>query len=202
MSVRILGGVAKGRVLKVPESARPSTARLRKSLFDLLYSRSHEGDAFIDLHGGSGAIGLEAASRGYLVTLVEKDARAIKLLEQSARDLGLRVRVLRGNTETLLDKLPPHDVIFSDPPYSQDIPKLTRRILNSALMGEDALLIVQHPVQVTPGEVAGFSAERRVYGSNVLTLYTRNAPVHTELPILESTAPSEETPGEPDAQNA
>ena len=169
--MRILGGVAKGRALKVPDSARPSTARLRKSLFDLLYSRCPEG-SFIDLHGGSGAIGLEAASRGYLVTLIEKDGRAVKALEQSARDLGLRVRVMRGDTGALLGTLPTYDVIFCDPPYTQDIPKLTRQILASGVMGEQSLLIVQHPSQITPGEVPGYAAERRVYGSNVLTLYT------------------------------
>ncbi len=171
--MRILGGVAKGRVLKVPESARPSTARLRKSLFDLLYSRFPEGASFIDLHGGSGAIGLEAASRGYRVTLVEQDARAVRNLEQSARDLGLRVRVVRGDTVQLLGSLPPHDILFSDPPYSQDIAKLTRQILGSPLMGTGSLLITQHPSQLKSGEVAGFGAERRTYGSNVLTLYTR-----------------------------
>ncbi|WP_342766821.1 RsmD family RNA methyltransferase [Deinococcus irradiatisoli] len=197
--MRILGGVAKGRALKVPDSARPSTARLRKSLFDLLYSRRHEGDSFIDLHGGSGAIGLEAASRGYQVTLIEKDVRAIKALEQSARDLGLRVRVLRGDTDALIGQLPPHDVIFSDPPYSQDIPKLTRRILASTLMSDTSLLIVQHPVRVMPGDMAGFSAERRVYGSNALTLYTRSAAEASAFPSLSS--PSQETPGEQDAQD-
>ena len=175
MSVRILGGVAKGRALKVPQSARPSTARLRKSLFDLLFSRQPEG-SFIDLHGGSGAIGLEAASRGYDVTLIEKDARAIKDIEQSARDLGLKVQVRRGDTLALLDKLPPYDVIFADPPYAQDIPKLTRLILGSPVMTPDSVLIVQHPTQITPGKVNGYAAERRVYGSNVLTLYTRQEP--------------------------
>ncbi|AZI42219.1 N-6 DNA methylase [Deinococcus psychrotolerans] len=173
MSVRILGGVAKGRALKVPQSARPSTARLRKSLFDLLYSRTPDGATFIDLHGGSGAIGLEAASRGYQVTLIEKDSRAIKDIEQSARDLELRVRVLRGDTNVLIGQLPPHDIIFADPPYAQDVPKLARQILGSPLMGEDSLLIVQHPSQTRFDEMEGFAAERRTYGSNVLTLYTR-----------------------------
>lgn len=173
MSVRILGGTAQGRALRVPDSARPSTARLRKSLFDLLYSRRPTG-SFIDLHGGSGAIGLEAASRGYAVTLIEKDARAIKNLEQAARDLELKVNVRRGDTNALLASLPPHDIIFSDPPYAQDIAKLTAQILQSPVMGADSLLIVQHPSQLHVSAPAGHEAERRVYGSNVLTLITRS----------------------------
>ncbi|WP_366520400.1 RsmD family RNA methyltransferase [Deinococcus sp.] len=169
--MRILGGTAQGRLLNVPDSARPSTARLRKSMFDILYSRRPEG-TFIDLHGGSGAIGLEAASRGYSVTLVEHDARAVFALEQSARALELRVRVLRADTSALLSSLPPYDIVFSDPPYTQDIAALTKHILKSRVMGQDTLLIVQHPSQLKLEAVPGFDFERRVYGSNVLTLIT------------------------------
>jgi 16S rRNA (guanine966-N2)-methyltransferase len=172
LSVRILGGSAQGRALKVPDSARPSTARLRKSLFDMLYARRAEGSSFIDLHGGSGAIGLEAASRGYSVTLVEQDPKAVFALEQSARALELRVRVLRADTGALLSSLPAYDIVFSDPPYTQDIPALTKHILKSRIMGEDTLLIVQHPSQLKLEAVPGFDFERRVYGSNVLTLIT------------------------------
>ena len=114
--MRILGGSARGRSLKVPDSARPSGARIRKSLFDLLAARAPTG-TFIDLHGGSGAIGLEAASRGYTVTLIEQDTRAVKALETNARALELRVRIIRGESQKLLFRLGSFDLVFSDPPY-------------------------------------------------------------------------------------
>ncbi|MEF2276893.1 RsmD family RNA methyltransferase [Deinococcus sp. YIM 134068] len=172
MSLRILGGSAKGRAIQVPPSARPSGARLRKSLFDLLTTRQPEG-TFLDLHGGSGAVGLEAASRGYTVTLVEKDTRAVRTLEDNARLLGLGVRVLRGDAEALLPRLGEFDVVFSDPPYVQDIGRLTLRLLASGIVAPGGLLVCQHPGQVRLPPHPDFGHEERVYGSNVLTLYTR-----------------------------
>lgn len=173
MSVRILGGRAKGRALKVPESARPSGARLRKSLFDLLATRAPSG-TFLDLHGGSGAVGLEAASRGYNVTLVEKDARAVRALEDNARTLGLPVRIVRGDAASLLSRLGAFDVVFSDPPYAQDIPALTSRLLMSGVVLPGGLLVCQHPARTHLPDAPGWTRETRVYGSNTLTLYARD----------------------------
>lgn len=173
MSLRILGGTAKGRSLQVPDSARPSGARVRKSLFDLLAARAPAGryPEFIDLHGGSGAIGLEAASRGYRVTLVEKDARAVRALEANARALDLRVRIVKGDAGALLKRLGQFDVVFSDPPYEADIPKLTAQILASGVLAPGGLLVCQHPDRLHLPEHAGFTREEREYGSNTLTLY-------------------------------
>ncbi|GAA5503766.1 ribosomal RNA small subunit methyltransferase D [Deinococcus xinjiangensis] len=175
MSLRILGGSAKGRVLTVPESARPSGARIRKSLFDLLSARAPAGrfPLFLDLHGGSGAIGLEAASRGYRVTLIEKDSRAVKAIEQNARNLELRVTVMRGEAEKLLPRLGPYDLVFSDPPYQADIPKLTAQLLASEILSEGGLLICQHSDQISLPEHAGYDLEVREYGSNTLSIYGR-----------------------------
>lgn len=173
-SLRILGGTAKGRALDVPGTARPTGARLRKSLFDLLAARVDPG-RFLDLYGGSGAVGLEAASRGHDVTLVEKHAGAVRTLERNARTLGLNVRVVHGDALSLLSRLDPFDLVFVDPPYEQDIPKAARAVLDSTVVAEEGVLIVQHPVQVTLPDHAGWDLERRVYGSNVLTLYTRQS---------------------------
>jgi 16S rRNA (guanine(966)-N(2))-methyltransferase RsmD len=176
MSVRILGGTAKGRSLQVPDSARPSGARVRKSLFDLLAARAPAGPfpAFVDLHGGSGAVGLEAASRGYRVTLVEKDPRAVRALEANARALGLPARVVRGDSLALLPRLGTFDVVFSDPPYEADMPAVTAALLESAVVRPGGLLVCQHPDRLSLPEHAGFTREVRAYGSNTLTLYWRD----------------------------
>ncbi|WP_261663272.1 RsmD family RNA methyltransferase [Deinococcus sp. Marseille-Q6407] len=181
MSLRILGGSAKGRALKVPESARPSGARVRKSLFDLLQNRRPpEGSrpvTFVDLHGGSGAIGLEAASRGYQVTLIEKEGRSVKALEQNARELGLweNVRILKGDAGALAGRLEPADIVFSDPPYAQDIPLLTEQILAAGMLAPGGMLIAQHDKRLTLPDVPGFERETRHYGSNSLSIYTHAA---------------------------
>lgn len=172
--LRILGGAAKGRALLVPASARPTGARLRKSLFDLLAVRTQEG-RFLDLYAGSGAVGLEAASRGYQVTLCEKNAGAVSALTRNARTLNLRPTVLRGDALRLLPSLGAFEIIFLDPPYAQDIPGAARAVLDSGAISEGGRLAVQHPVQLNLPEHAEYELERRVYGSNVLTLYTRLA---------------------------
>ncbi|MFC4638059.1 RsmD family RNA methyltransferase [Deinococcus hohokamensis] len=180
MSLRILGGSAKGRSLEVPASARPSGARVRKSLFDLLAARAPVGrfPTFLDLHGGSGAIGLEAASRGYAVTLIDKDARAVAALERNARSLGLRVRVLRGDALSLLPRLGAFDLVFSDPPYEADIPAVTLQLLGSGVVRPGGLLICQHPDRLSLPPHPGYEQEVREYGSNTLSLYERG----TEAP--------------------
>ena len=179
MSLRILGGVAKGRALQVPDSARPSGARVRKSLFDLLSARAPAAQfpGFLDLHGGSGAIGLEAASRGYAVTLIEMDPRAVKALEANARALELSARVMRGDALSLLPRLGQFDVVFSDPPYEADMPSLTRSLFRAGVVKPGGLLVCQHPDRVTLPEAAGYGREVREYGSNSLTLYWQAAPL-------------------------
>lgn len=186
MSLRILGGSAKGRTLQVPDSARPSGARIRKSLFDLLAARAPAGrfPTFLDLHGGSGAVGLEAASRGYSVTLVEKDARAVRALEHNARTLGLQARVLRADAMSLLPRLGSFDLVFSDPPYDVDIPAVTLKLLASGVVRPGGLLICQHPDRVRLPEHPAFDLEVRKYGSNVLSLYHRP----TEAPHAQEDA--------------
>ncbi|WP_424952109.1 RsmD family RNA methyltransferase [Deinococcus sp.] len=173
MSLRILGGVARGRAFSVPDSARPSGVRLRKSLFDLLAVRSPEG-RFLDLHGGSGAVALEAASRGYEVMVVERDPAAVRTLTANAKALGLKALVVQGDSGAMLGHLPPHDLVFSDPPYTQDIPAFTARVLASGVVAPGGLLIAQHPIQTPLPDAEGYDLERRVYGSNALSLYTRD----------------------------
>lgn len=172
MSLRILAGSARGRAFSVPESARPSGVRLRKSLFDFLAVR-FPGGTFLDLHGGSGAVALEAASRGYTVTVVEQNPAAVRMLTANAKALGLKAQIVQGDSAALLGKLPPHELVFSDPPYTQDIPAFTARVLASAVVAPGGLLMAQHPIQTHLPEVEGYDFERRVYGSNALSLYTR-----------------------------
>lgn len=171
-SLRILGGTAKGRTLDVPDTARPTGARLRKSLFDLTAAR-YEIGTFLDLYGGSGAVGLEAASRGHDVTLVERDKAAVRTLERNARALGLRVRVVHGDALGLLPRLGTHDLVFVDPPYEQDIAGAARAVIEAGTVAQGGVLIVQHPIQTDLPDQPGWDRERRVYGTNVLTLYTR-----------------------------
>jgi 16S rRNA (guanine966-N2)-methyltransferase len=128
---RIIGGAAGGRRIQTPkgERTRPTSDRVREALFSALesWAGSLQGLRVLDLYAGSGAIGLEAWSRGAAaVTLVESDRRTAALVAANARELGFRdADVVPGSVATVLAGQPrpaygPYDVVFSDPPYPLD----------------------------------------------------------------------------------
>jgi 16S rRNA (guanine966-N2)-methyltransferase len=122
---RIIGGVAGGRRIATPsgQHTRPTTDRVREALFSSVeaWCGSLQGLRFLDLYAGSGAVGLEAWSRGAeVVTLVESDRRTAGLIGDNARTLGSAgVDVVAGSVQTTLGRPPaaPYDVVFLDPPY-------------------------------------------------------------------------------------
>jgi 16S rRNA (guanine966-N2)-methyltransferase len=122
---RIIGGTAGGRRIKAPagETTRPTSDRVREALFSSLESSlgSLTGLRFLDLYAGSGAIGLEARSRGAgVVTLVEHDRRTAALIRDNVRTLRFDgVEVLTSHVDRALPHPPraPYDIAFLDPPY-------------------------------------------------------------------------------------
>ncbi|MGI8900374.1 MAG: 16S rRNA (guanine(966)-N(2))-methyltransferase RsmD [Nocardioides sp.] len=125
MSTRIIGGTASGRRIKTPggDATRPTSDRVREALFSSLEAAlgSITGLRFLDLYAGSGAVGLEACSRGAgVVTCVEQDRRTSALIRDNARALGFRVvEVMTAPVRRILLMSPraPYDVVFLDPPY-------------------------------------------------------------------------------------
>ncbi|MGC4109139.1 MAG: 16S rRNA (guanine(966)-N(2))-methyltransferase RsmD [Nocardioides sp.] len=124
---RIIGGRVGGRRITTPRgvSTRPTSDRVREALFATIESwcGSLSGLRFLDLYAGSGAVGLEAWSRGAgVVTLVEQDRRTAALISANARELGYnRAHVVTGTVAWALSRQPaaPYDVAFLDPPYAQ-----------------------------------------------------------------------------------
>ncbi|MCW2738564.1 16S rRNA (guanine(966)-N(2))-methyltransferase RsmD [Nocardioides sp.] len=122
---RIIGGTAGGRRLETPRghTTRPTSDRVREALFSAIEARtgSLDGLRFLDLYAGSGAVGLEAWSRGAgVVTMVEQDRRTASLITRNAAALGFsRARVIASTVSTVLQSPPaaPYDLVFSDPPY-------------------------------------------------------------------------------------
>jgi 16S rRNA (guanine966-N2)-methyltransferase len=121
---RIIGGSAGGRRLRTPsgDATRPTSDRVREALFSALEAEfgSLHGLRFLDLYAGSGAVALEAASRGAVaVTAVESDRRTARLVAANAADLGFDVDVRAQPVTSVLATAPdsPYDVVFLDPPY-------------------------------------------------------------------------------------
>lgn len=170
--LRILGGTAKGRSLRIPDTARPTGARVRKSLFDILNIYA-AGSSFLDLYAGAGGVGLEAASRGFDVTMIELHPKSADTLEHNRKELRLAGRVLKADAKKFIGKNQnAFDIVFIDPPYAHDILEVSKLALaQPQLVSIEGVLIVQHPVQLELIAAAHYVLERRQYGSNVLTFY-------------------------------
>jgi len=139
---RIIGGSAGGRRIGTPrgDATRPTSDRVREALFSAIESwcGSLHGLRVLDLYAGSGAVGLEAWSRGAeAVTLVESDRRTAALVAANARALGFAgADVVTGSVATVLAREPvaAYDLVFLDPPYP----------LDEAALGGDLALLAAH----------------------------------------------------------
>lgn len=122
--MRLIAGAWRGRPIEAPagQSTRPTADRVRETLFSMLASRigPFEDLRVADLFAGSGALGLEALSRGAKSTLfVENEPRAVAVIRRNAQKLGAsgRIEILNGSALTL-PRRDPFDLIFADPPYA------------------------------------------------------------------------------------
>jgi len=128
--VRVIGGDAKGRRLVAPDlpGVRPTSDRVREAMFDILEARELVEDArVVDLFAGTGALGIEALSRGARsVTFIEHDRRAVAAIERNLELAGYSghggVRLVRSEVESwaALHGREPADVVLADPPYEFD----------------------------------------------------------------------------------
>jgi 16S rRNA (guanine966-N2)-methyltransferase len=179
---RIIGGEARGRRLRTPpgEATRPTADRVREALFSTIEARlgTLAGKRFLDVYAGSGAVGLEARSRGAThVTLVEQDRSNARLVASNARALGFDgVRVVTGRAERL-GTTPPDggsfDVVFLDPPYdvpASDVARVLLRMRAAGWMADDVLVIVERRSRGSSWEWPdGFEAvQSRRYGETML----------------------------------
>lgn len=178
---RIIGGDAGGRRLRTPQGAgtRPTSDRVREALFSAIDSAlgSLHGLRFLDLYAGSGAVGLEARSRGAgVVTLVEQDRRTAAVIRDNVRTLGLtQVEVLVSAVARIVERAPrtPYDVVFLDPPYAVpagDVDAVLRALAELGWLTPDALVVAERPSRgPEPTWPAGLSAGRqRKYGETTL----------------------------------
>ena len=174
--MRIIGGRLRGRALQAPASRaiRPTSERLRESIFDILshrYPGRLEGARVIDLFAGSGALGMEALSRGASFTLFVDDgteARALLRANVEALGLGGVTRIWRANA-TKLGKSPTGSrftLAFLDPPYGKGLAGLALAALGAgAWLVEGALCIVEEAAKAEFATPEGFSvADERIYG--------------------------------------
>ena len=190
--MRIIAGKYRGRKLKSPpdSSTRPTSDRLRETLFNVLAPRI-AGAHFLDLCAGTGAVGIEALSRGAEhVTFVDQSRRMCGVIEANLSALNIEPEIVSVvNTETtgFLQKiakqlepsltvgLMPFDIIYFDPPYSADYYSTVNLISDTGgqLMTDDAVLIVEHHKKKDLADECGSLKRYRMLkqGDSVLSFY-------------------------------
>jgi 16S rRNA (guanine966-N2)-methyltransferase len=176
--VRITGGSYRGRrILCPPGVIRPAMDRMRESLFAILGDLT--GTSFLDLYSGSGAVGIEAASRGAEpVVFVEKDPgkRRTLLANASFMTQAKEVHIMPAE-RYLVRRAGRFDTIFLDPPFGQKgTVELLSLLAERGVLAPGGLLLAHLPrEQLLPEEVAGFRrTDRRDYGRSVLLFYRRD----------------------------
>jgi 16S rRNA (guanine966-N2)-methyltransferase len=185
---RIIAGSRGGRRIAMPpgDHTRPTTDRVREALFSAIAAwagtaaapaeQSLAHLAFCDLYAGSGAVGLEAASRGaHPVLLVERDRRTAQLTKDNAKALGLVVDVTISSVEQVLQRPPsrPYDVVFADPPYELDTSAVSaqlQQLVANRWVAPGSLVVVERSRRTPDLTWPEADAKRwsRVYGETVL----------------------------------
>ncbi len=194
--MRITGGNAKGRQVGAKKAfgksegghdLRPTPAKVRKAIFDILGQRIN-GARFLDLYSGTGAVGIEALSRGAdSVVFVEEDDKRASLISKylSSFSLNLSARVISSKAEKFLSmgsgpaNAEGFDIIFMDPPYALDEwDRVFDLLCSGGLLSEKGVVIAEHSSRRTmPDEKACFRLKKRYkYGDTSLSLYTKIDP--------------------------
>jgi 16S rRNA (guanine966-N2)-methyltransferase len=175
--MRVIAGRFKGRRLKAPswDGLRPTSDKLRETLFNILAPRM-EGARVVDGYAGTGAVGIEAISRGAAhVTFIENDRRAVALIEDNLRSCGVDggYTIQRGDVATVLPGLGSNafDLILLDPPY--DIVTIASVLEASAgVLADGGLAVLEHATRREIEQVAQLEPVRRVKsGDSTLTIF-------------------------------
>jgi 16S rRNA (guanine966-N2)-methyltransferase len=192
--MRLTGGSDRGRRLKAPRGlrTRPTAAKIREAIFNIL-GPPPDG-AVLDLFAGTGALGLEALSRGaHKVVFVERDRHALAVLRENLRDLGAesRSQVIAADVCTGIRRLaagksmsvpvPGADRsvenrfswVFMDPPYATEAADVLAELSEKDLLAGCAVIIVEHDRRHRPASSIGglFLTDRREYGDTELSFY-------------------------------
>lgn len=182
MCMRVIAGKAKGRKLKAPagNDVRPTSDKVKGAVFSVL---AHLGplDSFLDLFAGSGAMGIEAWSRGAArVVFVEKDRKAYQALQGNLQTVGLGEAVtLPVDWQSALRHLAGETfaVIYADPPFAADLyPSILASIVERGVLSPQGLLCLEHPkrMQLLPGDDLNLLKTKH-YGEIAVTFLTLNS---------------------------
>jgi 16S rRNA (guanine966-N2)-methyltransferase len=176
--MRVIAGKYKGRQLKPPnwEGLRPTSDKLRETLFNILSTRIPAARV-LDGFAGTGAVGIEALSRGAAhVTFIERDPRALKLIAENVARCGIAdgYTIERGDaTVSLTRQATAYDVVFLDPPY--DMPQLHALLsVASSHLADNGVIVLERATRTAVEAPSGLVRVRDVKsGDSSLTFFVR-----------------------------
>jgi 16S rRNA (guanine966-N2)-methyltransferase len=175
--LRVTGGEARGRRLKAPKNIRPTQGMVKQAIFNMVGPRI-EGATVLDLFAGSGALGIEALSRGATsVTFVDQQPRGLAILRQNLDALGFKERahVIRGDVVRWLEASPDAvraaDFVFLDPPYEDVVLDRSLQALDRSLAA--GLVLAEHSRRQQLPSLSRLRVDRqRRYGDTIVTVLT------------------------------
>jgi 16S rRNA (guanine966-N2)-methyltransferase len=180
--MRVIAGRLGGRTLAAPRgrATRPTSDRVREALFSALGDLT--GAAVLDLYAGTGALGIEALSRGAArATFVESARPALVVLRANLAALGLEgaARVIALPVERAVTTLGlPFDLVLIDPPYAAigGVPRVIEALARAGALARDGVVVVEHAARDPAPPIAGLVARpTRAYGDTSLTIYDAGA---------------------------
>lgn len=195
--MRVVAGSLRNRALAAPSSQaiRPTSDRLREALFNILAHRfddAAQGARVLDLFAGTGALGIEALSRGAAFALfVDESAEARALIRENVMALGLAgaTKIFRRDATMLgpIAAMAPFDLVFCDPPYGRGLGK---KALHSAAAGgwlkKNALIVLEESANAAFAAPAGFMLEdERAQGDSALRFLRFSAPPEQPFDIRQ-----------------
>lgn len=184
--MRVIAGQYRGRTLKSPADTRtrPTSDRLRETLFNVIAPRIDEATRFLDLCAGTGAIGIEALSRGAaFTTFVDISRRACALIEDNLDHLGVpenetEIVCLPAETFSARHHAAGWDIVYFDPPYDIDYSTVLYEFgaEDGKLLNPDGILIVEHHAKSAMPDAVGLLRRWRILkqGDSSLSFYERN----------------------------
>ena len=174
--MRVIAGIYKGRTLKsiTGRDIRPTTDNVRESIFNILAVR-FEGANVLDLFGGTGALGIEALSRGAAsVTFVDKARTSCQVINDNLNLVKAQARVINADADVALDRLTDKfDIIFIDPPYAMDGEQYISKISDKRLLSDGGIIVYERSAKDEASETIGdlTVTDTRKYGSVKLFFY-------------------------------
>jgi 16S rRNA (guanine966-N2)-methyltransferase len=182
MPLRVIGGSLGGRTLKGPPrtGVRPTADRVREALFEILQARGAPMRRVLDLYAGTGALGIEALSRGAeYCDFVESDPKACDVIRENLNRTGLTDRSRLWPlpvAKALVRLVTEYDLVVADPPYEYDrAEKELTEVLERGLLSPEGTLVVEHSQRRQwPAQLAGYAQlTSRRYGDTRITLYVK-----------------------------